>query len=214
MRSPMLEELLGSKTRAAILEALLEHPDRPLHLRELVRRSGGSVSGVQRELARLERIGLAVSQTDEQGRRQVSIAAAHPLADPLTGLIAAESQAAYAPARDPVTCTLVSLERINPRVRALVPGILETARGYGAVRVAVFGSSSEADPAVVPRDLDLSVRFDPDDLRSRADLYFGLKAALERLSGMPVDLLESEAVDNPFLLDELAESEVVLYEAP
>ena len=210
----MLEELLGSKTRAAILEALLEDPNRPLHLRELVRRSGGSVSGVQREIERLERIGLAVSQTDERGRRQVSIVTAHPLAASLTGLIAAESQAAYAPARGRVTRTPVLLERINPRIRALVPGLLETSRAYGAARVALFGSSTQADPAVVPRDLDVSVRFDPDDPRSRGDLYFGLKAALERLSGMRVDLLESDAIDNPFLLEELAASEVVLYEAP
>ena len=209
----MLEKLLGSKTRAAILKALLEDPDRPLHLRELVRRSGGSVSGVQREIERLERIGLIASEIDERGRRQVSMTGAHPLADPLAGLIAAESRAVYAPTHGQASLTSALLERVNPRVRGLVPGILETSRAYGATRVALFGSSTQADPAVVPGDLVLSVRFDPGDPRSRGDLYFGLKAALERLTGMRVDLIESEAIDNPYLLAELADSEVVLYEA-
>ena len=209
----MLEELLGSKTRAAILKALLEDPDRPLHLRELVRRSGGSVSGVQREIERLERIGLIASEIDERGRRQISMTDAHPLVDPLAGLIAAESRATYAPAQGSLSRTSALRERINPRVRGLVPGILETSRAYGATRVALFGSSTQVDPAVVPGDLDVSVRFDPDDPRSRGDLYFGLKAALERLTGMRVDLVEGEAIDNPYLLAELADSEEVLYEA-
>jgi predicted nucleotidyltransferase len=92
--------------------------------------------------------------------------------------------------------------------------IADAARRFGVLRVALFGSAAQADVAVVPHDLDVSVRFDPDDGRSRAELVFGLREELERLTGMPVDLVEPEGIDNPYLLRELDDSEVVLYEAP
>ncbi|MDA3935812.1 MAG: nucleotidyltransferase domain-containing protein [Actinomycetota bacterium] len=66
----------------------------------------------------------------------------------------------------------------------------------------------------MPSDLDVAILFDPDDPRSRGDRAFGLRSALEKACGMSVDLLETEAARNPYLLRELDETEVVLYEAP
>ena len=79
---------------------------------------------------------------------------------------------------------------------------------------ALFGSATQPDVAVVPRDLDVAVRFDVGDTRSPAELYFGLHDALEHATGMPVDLLEIDTVDNPYLIRELLASKVVLYEEP
>ncbi|MBE0416692.1 MAG: hypothetical protein IBX63_02890 [Coriobacteriia bacterium] len=178
-----------------------------------MRRAGGSVSGVQREIARLERLGLVFSRIDEAGRKQVSLMPEHPLADPLAGLVAAESRAAYATrgVSPPEAGGLAAA--LNPRVRGLVTPILETCLAFGATRVALFGSATQADIAVVPADLDISVRFGPDDSRSRAERYFGLKRALERVTGMHVDLREADYGDNPYLLREIEATEVVLYEA-
>jgi predicted nucleotidyltransferase len=210
----MLEDLLGSKTRAAVIEALLECPGARIHLRELVRRAGGSVSGVQREIDRLVRLGLAVSETDERGRRQVSLVGAHPYTDALAGLFAAESRAIYAARARASSRRAEPLSLLNPRVRGLVAPLVEVCRAYGAVRVALFGSATQSDPEVVPHELDVSVRFDPRDVRSRAERYFGLKEALERLTGMRVDLREADDTDNPYLQREIERTEVVLYEAP
>lgn len=105
------------------------------------------------------------------------------------------------------------LLRLNSHVRCLAGKIATVSAGFGVRRLALFGSATEVSADVVPRDLDITVRFDPSDSRSRGDLYFGLKAALEAATGMPVDLLESDAVDNPYLLKELVQTEVVLYEA-
>lgn len=208
----MLEGLLGSKTRAGILSALLEDPARPLHLRELVRRSGGSVSGVQREVERLEAMGLIRSRAGPVGKREFVLETEHPFADPLAGLVAAEGRVAYMPR---LAADVPGLRpRLNPRVRGLAGAIADAARSFGATRAALFGSATESDVAVVPHDLDVSVRFDPEDPRSRAELVFGLREELGRLTGMPVDLVESDAVDNPYLLRELAGTEVVLYEDP
>lgn len=210
----MLEDLLGSKTRAAVLGALLERPGSGVHVRELVRRAGGSVSGVQREVDRLVRLGLAVSKTDERGRRQVSLVGDHPFADALAGLVAAESQATYSPSASPPSRHSETLALLNPRVRGSAASLVEVCRAYGAVRVALFGSATQSDPGVVPHDLDVSVRFDPRDVRSRAERYFGLKESLERLTGMRVDLREAGDSDNPYLKREIERTEVVLYEAP
>lgn len=209
----MLDELLGSKTRAAILSVLLDAPRNSVHLRELVRRSGGSISSVQRELERLERIGIVISAIDESGRRQVSLVTEHPFVDSLAGLVAAEARGAYAVRRAPLSDRSL-LKRLNPRVRGLADEISRVGQEFGAIRIAVFGSATQMDASVVPRDLDVTVRFDPGDSRSRADLYFGLQQALERISGLPVDLVEIDAVENPYMLRELDESEVVLHETP
>ena len=214
----MLDEFLGSKTRASILSALLEDPARPLHLRELVRRSGGSVSGVQRELARLESLGLVRSATGERSRREVSLVPDHPFADAVAGLVAADERAPYLSGGGAVRTTgagaAIEAHGLNPHVRGLSDSIVETSLRFGVLRVALFGSATEADVTVVPRDLDVSVRFDPQDRRSRAELFFGLRAALERVTGMEIDLLEIDSVENPYLLRELDESEVVLYQGP
>ena len=209
----MLDKLLGSKTRAAILSVLLDAPQKSVHLRELVRRSGGSISSVQRELERLEGVGIVTSAIDESGRRQVSLVAEHPFADPLAGLVAAETRGSYT-ARHSPSSARPSAELLNPRVRGLVEEISKAGQEFGAIRIAVFGSATQVEAAVVPRDLDVTVRFDPADSRSRAGLYFGLQQALEDISGIPVDLVEIDAVENPYMLRELDESEVVLYETP
>lgn len=61
-QSSILDELLTSSTRARLLSILLTHPSQEYYLRELHRRSGQSLRAVQHELARLERLGLVLTQ--------------------------------------------------------------------------------------------------------------------------------------------------------
>jgi predicted nucleotidyltransferase len=212
MEGAMLDDLFGSKTRASVLTALVQDPSRPLHLRELVRRAGGSVSGVQREVERLLEMGLIRSQRGSGGTREFVLEPEHPFADPLAGLIAAEARAAYAPC--PVDTAEPGLAPLlNPHIRGLAGPIVDIARRHGAHRVALFGSATQADVAVVPADLDVAVSFSEQDDVSRAEQVFGLKSELERISGMPVDLVEPDAVDNPYLREQLERMEVVLYQA-
>ena len=139
-----------------------------------------------------------------------------PFVEPLAGLIAAEARASYGtpvaaverPARE-----AVRTQGLHARVRPFVKDIAGLCERFGAVRASVFGSA--VDPGQgEPSDLDVAVRFGSDDPRSRADLYFGLREALQGLTGMSVDLVELDAVDNPYLRDEIARTEAVLYEAP
>lgn len=73
-------------------------------------------------------------------------------------------------------------------------------RRFGVRRLEVFGSAARAedfDPA--RSDVDFLVEFAPEGA-GNLQAFFGAKAALEQLLGRPVDLLEPDAVRNPYLL--------------
>jgi predicted nucleotidyltransferase len=76
-------------------------------------------------------------------------------------------------------------------------GIAAVCRRYQVRRLSVFGSvTTEAfDPDT--SDVDFLVEFeaDADDL---FDSYFGLKEELEQLLGLPVDLVMSKSLENPY----------------
>jgi predicted nucleotidyltransferase len=68
---------------------------------------------------------------------------------------------------------------------------------YKVRRLFVFGSavSNQFRP---DSDIDLIVDFNPVELRDYADNYFSLKDELEKLFNRKVDLLEAQAIRNPF----------------
>lgn len=207
----MLEAILGSRTRVRVLSALLGSGGGSMRFRRLVRAAGTSVSSVQRELERLEGIGLVISSKSDDARH-LRINEAHPFVEPLRALLAAEQGAHYElvvlPTRelDPPV-----LGRLNPSVRRQAAAIAETCRAHGALKAAVVGSSAQPDPAIVPRDLDLLVRL-ADRPEGYADRYFGLLEDLGRIMGMPVEIIEEDAIENPLLRAEFEATQVVLYE--
>jgi hypothetical protein len=74
----------------------------------------------------------------------------------------------------------------------------------------VFGSVL-TDRFTEDSDIDLIVDIDSNDPLVYADFYFDLKFALEELLNRKVDLLESKAIKNPYLLDNINQSKRVLY---
>src|SRR6266511_1298627 len=59
----MLEELFVSRVRVKILQLFLSSPQESLyHVREIVRRVSEEINAVRRELARMEKFGLASSE--------------------------------------------------------------------------------------------------------------------------------------------------------
>lgn len=68
---------------------------------------------------------------------------------------------------------------------------------YKVRRLFVFGSavSNQFRP---DSDIDLIVDFNHVELRDYADNYFSLKDELEKLFNRKVDLLEAQAIRNPF----------------
>lgn len=83
-----------------------------------------------------------------------------------------------------------------PRHRA---GIAAICRRFGVRRLEVFGSAAtpdEFDP--VESDVDFLVEFSP-ETQPGLGAFFGAKAALEHLLGREVDLVEAQAIRNPYV---------------
>ncbi len=59
-----LVDIVSSRVKAELLRLLFELAQPELHLRELVRRSGLSLTTMQQELRRLTRVGLVVARED------------------------------------------------------------------------------------------------------------------------------------------------------
>jgi predicted nucleotidyltransferase/DNA-binding MarR family transcriptional regulator len=200
----MLATLLGSAVRARVLALLLAQPRQTYHLRELIRLAGGGASGVQREIARLEGLGLVVSERTAEGRRALRVVDEHELLEPLQALVDADAAEAEEASAGGV--------RVHARLRPRLPGVLAALRDAGVERAVLFGSATQSDSSAAPRDLDVLVRLGG-PLEGRATRFFELRRELERASGLPVDLVEEEAVSNPYLRDEIALTGVVILEA-
>jgi len=60
-------------------------------------------------------------------------------------------------------------------------------------------------------DVDLMVDFETNDPFEYTDNYFDLKFELERILDRQIDLLESKAIKNPFLKENIDKSKVLIY---
>ncbi len=91
-----------------------------------------------------------------------------------------------------------------------INGLPALCRRHHVQRLAAFGSVlTEAFNA--ESDIDLIVTFEAMPLEEYADNYFGLKEALEALFHRPVDLLEAQAIRNPYLKAELDATQQLVY---
>jgi uncharacterized protein len=85
-------------------------------------------------------------------------------------------------------------------------------RRFGVRRLEVFGSAARAtdfDPDT--SDADFLVEFEPGNGLPFLRRFFGLEAALADLLGRPVDLVEPEAVRNPYVRNSIDRSRALVY---
>jgi predicted nucleotidyltransferase len=81
-------------------------------------------------------------------------------------------------------------------------------------RLEVFGSAAEDDRFDPDRsDIDFLVEFDLPDPVCHAKAYFGLLAALKDLFSRNVDLVEIQAVTNPYFPESINEGRLQVYAA-
>jgi predicted nucleotidyltransferase len=90
----------------------------------------------------------------------------------------------------------------------------ELCRRFGVARLELFGSATESGRFEPERsDLDFLVEFGALPPGARADAYFGLKEALEKLFGRSVDLVMTHAIRNRFFLQAIAARRELVYAA-
>lgn len=101
---------------------------------------------------------------------------------------------------------------MHPAVTSREADLRRLCAQHGVRRLAIFGSAAAAGATTVG-DFDFLVEFRPMPPVEHADSYFGLLADLERLFHAPVDLVERDALRNPFFKRSIEASRVVLYDA-
>ena len=82
----------------------------------------------------------------------------------------------------------------NHKVRSLY--------AFGSVLTSNFNTNS---------DIDLVIDFKDIDLNDYADNYFDFKFSLQDLLNRPVDLLEEQAIKNPYFKEALNKKKVIVY---
>ncbi|MEY4266624.1 MAG: hypothetical protein RIS90_1159 [Pseudomonadota bacterium] len=102
---------------------------------------------------------------------------------------------------------------MHPAIAQHSAGITAICRKYHICRLEVFGSAARADdfdPEL--SDVDFLVEFAP-GVSPGLDSVFGAKAALETLLGRGVDLVETGAVRNPYVLANINRHREPIYAA-
>lgn len=84
---------------------------------------------------------------------------------------------------------------------------------YCVRRLELFGSATREDFDAEISDLDFLVEYLPLGPGQHAEAYFGLLAALEDLFQRPIDLVMTRAIRNPYFLETVNKTRMVLYAA-
>ena len=103
---------------------------------------------------------------------------------------------------------------MHPSIEQNLPDITALCSSFGMRRLELFGSAARSvdfDPA--RSGADFLVEFDASRTRYPLERFFGLSEALRRLLGRPVDLVESGAVRNPYVMWPIGEARALVYEA-
>ena len=85
-------------------------------------------------------------------------------------------------------------------------------RKHKVQRLYVFGSFL-SDNFSQKSDIDLLVRFEGVDLASYADNYYEFKFSLQQLLHRSIDLIEDQAVRNPYFRQSISTQQQLLYAA-
>jgi len=86
-------------------------------------------------------------------------------------------------------------------------------RRYGVLRLELFGSAATGHNRADKSDLDFLVEFGLFPSGGYADAYFGLLESLEGLFGESVDLVVASAIRNPYFLEAVERTKMLLYAA-
>ena len=102
---------------------------------------------------------------------------------------------------------------MHPAIAQHRSGIATICQRFHVSRLEVFGSAARADdfnPA--SSDVDFLIEFAA-DATPGLQAFFGAKAALEQLLGRNVDLVEPDAVRNPYVLASINRNRDAVYAA-
>jgi predicted nucleotidyltransferase len=92
-------------------------------------------------------------------------------------------------------------------------GLAQVCRQYHVRRLELFGSATGPGFKPDTSDFDFLVEFEALAPADHAEAFFGLMEALHRTFGRPVDVVERRAIRNPYFLQAIEPTRLVLYAA-
>jgi predicted nucleotidyltransferase len=101
-------------------------------------------------------------------------------------------------------------KRTMKRLYPLVPNITELCQRYNVKTLYAFGSVL-TDKFNSGSDVDFVVEFNEIPVEDYADNYFDLKFSLQDILNRPVDLLEQQAIKNPYLKQNINQNKQMVY---
>lgn len=101
---------------------------------------------------------------------------------------------------------------MNPVVEEKLPDLMRICQCYGIRRLELFGSAARDDFQPATSDLDFVVTFEESVRPAGFESYLHVTREFEDLFGHKVDLLEADAITNPFLLEAIEQDRIVLCE--
>jgi predicted nucleotidyltransferase len=99
-------------------------------------------------------------------------------------------------------------------VREKVSALIDLCAQRGVRSLSVFGSAVTGGFDPERSDVDLLVEFQPMTAAEHAEAYLSLIEDAEALLGRSVDLLEPQAIRNPYVRQRVEAEREVLYAAP
>lgn len=102
---------------------------------------------------------------------------------------------------------------MNPLVKEKYEDLANLCQRFHVQRIDLFGSAADERFDQQTSDLDFLVTFEDLGPGEYVDAYFGLLEALQDLFQRPVDLVVASAVKNPYFLEEIEQTRMLLYAA-
>lgn len=93
------------------------------------------------------------------------------------------------------------------------PAIRQACERFGVRELAIFGSATSDRFDALRSDIDFLVRFRDMPPLAKADAYFGFLAFLEDSLHRRVDLVEIDAITNPYFKSSVEASRIAFYAA-
>ncbi len=91
-----------------------------------------------------------------------------------------------------------------------IEDIAKLCKSHRVSKLFVFGSVLK-ESFSEDSDIDLIVDFEDVSLEDYADNYFDLKEQLESIFNRPIDLLEEQAIRNPYFKNEIDKEKQLIY---
>lgn len=97
------------------------------------------------------------------------------------------------------------------KVLAQQPTIAQLCQQNAVVRLELFGSATTPNFDPATSDFDFLDEFAVQAPKGAADRFFNLKQGLSKLLKAAIDLIELKAVKNPYFLNAIAQSQVMIF---